>query len=396
MSEGTAEDFDDRTIGRRLKRIRQSRKKSLRVIAGLAGISASHLSRIENGERALDRRSLVVALANALQVSPAELTSLPVPAPVDGTSDSSIQAVRRALMAVSAGLPGGEVQPVEQLVHRANQVEKVSYDQRGVLLPSLIADLHTTMAVGKDMPELLRTAAMLHSQTVRGFFYIVGAPLDLRWQATLFGRQAVEELGDATMRGVVAWATVIETLATGVFDLAWHELDSTDVPNSTSEGMQLNGMLALSRSLVAAADQRPAERTAALETATEIAERTGQGDAFRLGFGPTNVAIWKMAASLEAGEPDETVRIARETNPEQHHSRERRATYWADFGRALARVRRRDDAVKALRRGEQLFPMRILRNPYTRDSIAELVAHSKNDDSGREIRGMAYRAGLPV
>jgi len=130
MASDINEGYDDRTIGRRLKHIRQSRKKSLRTIAGLAGISAGHLSRIENGERALDRRSVVVALANALQVSPSELTSLPVPAPATEL-DRSIHAVRRALMAVSAGRPGGEVQPVEQLRHRLNDIDATDYDHRG-------------------------------------------------------------------------------------------------------------------------------------------------------------------------------------------------------------------------------------------------------------------------
>ncbi|MGH3768189.1 MAG: helix-turn-helix domain-containing protein [Pseudonocardiaceae bacterium] len=103
-------DFDDaRTIGQRIGQIRYARGKSLRVVAALAGISASHLSRIERGERALDRRSETVALADALQISPSELTRLPVPAPGNGSTDAAIQAVRRALMGVSHGLPGGQV-----------------------------------------------------------------------------------------------------------------------------------------------------------------------------------------------------------------------------------------------------------------------------------------------
>ncbi|MDQ3762128.1 MAG: helix-turn-helix domain-containing protein [Actinomycetota bacterium] len=61
---------DNRTIGRRLRQIRYARGKSLRVIAGLAGISTSSLSRIERGERAFDNRSETVALANALQIAP--------------------------------------------------------------------------------------------------------------------------------------------------------------------------------------------------------------------------------------------------------------------------------------------------------------------------------------
>ncbi len=80
MDDTANDEWDDRTIGRRLRSIRHGRRKSLRVIADLAGISAGHLSRIENGERALDRRSLTVALADALQVAPQELTGLPVTA----------------------------------------------------------------------------------------------------------------------------------------------------------------------------------------------------------------------------------------------------------------------------------------------------------------------------
>ena len=45
---------DAQTIGARLRHIRNSRKKSLRVVAGLAGMSKSRLSEIERGESALD------------------------------------------------------------------------------------------------------------------------------------------------------------------------------------------------------------------------------------------------------------------------------------------------------------------------------------------------------
>jgi transcriptional regulator with XRE-family HTH domain len=67
-------DYSVSDIGRRLRQIRHARRKSLKVIAGLAGISESHLSRLESGERALDRRLLIQALANALEVAPTEIT----------------------------------------------------------------------------------------------------------------------------------------------------------------------------------------------------------------------------------------------------------------------------------------------------------------------------------
>lgn len=87
-----------------------------------------------------------------------------------------------------------------------------------------------------------------------------------------------------------------------------------------------------------------------------------------------------------------------EIEPPQHHSnRSRQAAYWVYYGRALARLRgRRDDAVRALREAELILPHRVQRDPFARDVMAELVSRSRDDTIGRELRGMAYRSGLPV
>lgn len=78
-------------------------------------------------------------------------------------------------------------------------------------------------------------------------------------------------------------------------------------------------------------------------------------------------------------------------------SPQRKAAYWADYGRALARLRgRRADAALALRRAELISPTRVHRHPFVRETLAELVSKARRDEVGRELRGMAYRAGLPV
>jgi transcriptional regulator with XRE-family HTH domain len=390
-------DDDARTIGARLRQIRNSRKKSLRVIAGLAGISKSKLSLIERGEIALDSRAEIVALANALRIAPSELTELPVPAPANGHADSAVDAVRLALMAIGRQRPGGQVVSVEELRARAHAIEGADFESRGVALPGLIRDLHNTLAAGRDVAELLDLAVLVHAQTTRGWLYVVGAPLDLRREAATLAQRMAQERDDPTALGVAAWGAVIEMVAAGAFDLAQDELNSVTVPMNSPESMQLAGMLALSGSLVAAADRRPGDVDAALEYAAELAQRTGQGNAYLMGFGPTNVGLWRMAAALEIRDYERAATIAEGLNPKAHPSRERRATYWMDYGRALARLRgRQDDAVRALRIAEELFPMRVLRNPFARDVIGELVARSRRDAVGRELRGMAYRAGLPV
>lgn len=49
----------------------------------------------------------------------------------------------------------------------------------------------------------------------------------------------------------------------------------------------------------------------------------------------------------------------------------------------------------AFRRGEVISPL-TMRSPYAREVLAELVVQSRRDAVDRELRGMAYRAGLPV
>jgi transcriptional regulator with XRE-family HTH domain len=391
-----------RTIGRRVRQIRNARQKSQRVVAERAGISKSYLCRLEKGQRALNQRSLIVALAGALEIAPSELTKLPVSPSADGDTDTAIKGVRRALIAVSHDLPGGQYVPVETLRARvdalvtAQRLNKL--DQVGRDLPDLVRDLHTTIAAGRDVAELLVLAVLLHVQGSHAFLHDVGAPADLRGHAAMLGRQAAWEHGEPDMLGMAAFGSANGLLAAGELDLAQAMLDSVTVPTTTGRAEQLEGMLALSRSLVAAADRRPGDVGAPLEHAAELAGRTGEGNAYGLGFGPTNVGVWRMTVALECGDHAQAATVAEGVRPELLPSVARQAAYWGDYGRVLARLRgRREDAVWALRRAEDLFPARVHRHPFTRDTVAELVARAPRDSpAGRELRKMAYRAGLPV
>jgi transcriptional regulator with XRE-family HTH domain len=391
---------DARTIGARLRQIRNSRKKGLRVIAGLAGMSKSKLSQIERGERALDSRSDIVVLANALQIAPSELTRLPEPTAGNGEGPA-VKAVRRALIAVSRDDPAGQVVPVDVLRTRVEALvadqRQCEHEQVGRELPELIRDLHTTMAAGRDVGELLGVAVMLHVQGSHAFLHDAGARPDLRWQAAVLARQAAREHGGADLLSLAAFGAANGLLAAGEFDMAQAELDSVTVPTTTDEAEQLEGMLALSRSLIAAADKRPGDVDAPLEHAAELAARSGEGNAYGLDFGPTNVGVWRMSVALEAHDYTQAASIAEGLRPELLPAATRRAAYWADYGRALARIRgRQDDAVRALRKAELISPPRVQRHPFVREVLGELLFRSRRDAVGRELRGMAYRAGLPV
>jgi hypothetical protein len=304
-------------------------------------------------------------------------------------------------MAVNHGYPGGEALPMDVLRSRVAAVINAGCigDQElaGRELPGLIRDLHTSIAAGRDVAELLELAALLHTQATIGWLRTAGASVDLREQAAVLARRAAEERDTPTVHGLAAAGAARVMLSSGAFDLAQTELDSVAVLRTNPETMQLDGMLALYRAEVAAADSRPAAVAPALDHADELTERTGEGNAYWLGFGPTNTGFCRTSVALDLKDYDMAVAAAESVDPRMHSNRSRQAAYWVYYGRALARRRERhDDAVMALHRAELIVPHRVQRDPFARDVLAELVVRSRQDAVGRELRGMAYRAGLPV
>jgi transcriptional regulator with XRE-family HTH domain len=390
-------------IGRRLRQIRNARGKSLKVIAGLAGISQSHLSNIEHGRRALDRRSLVSRLADALEVAPTDITggtSTVLPGvPVE---DRAVRDVRLALLGVTMDEPLGEVMPAEALRTRVGDVldaqRDCDYARVGERLPALVRDLHTSLNAHRDERAVLAMLALTHVQGTQAWLVDIGAPIDLAWQAATLAKQAADRLDDPMAHGIAAFGRAFGLLTAGAFELAARAVRDVEVGTGTNDALQVTGMLALTSSLVAAAMGDRAERVAAVEYATDLAHRAGAGGtALWLGFGPSNVDVWRMSVALEAGEHARATEIATAVNPAALPSPTRRATYWREYGRALAHLpRRHDDAVLMLRRAERISPTRIHRHPFMRSILTELLAKSRDNAAGRELRGMAHRAGLPV
>ena len=388
-------------IGRKLRQVRHARGKSLSVVAGLAGISTSYLSRLESGERSLDRRSLIVSLADALEVAPAELTETTIATPGEFAEDSALNEVRLSVLGATLGTPRGHVVTVDALANRISALlsaqQQCRHAEVGRLLPQLIRDTHETLGTGKHDGAILRLAALLHVQGTQAWLRDIGGPLDLGWQAAQLGQQASHRLGEPLSLGVTTFGTAHGLLAAGAFDLAGDVLTTADPGTATPDALQVSGMLAFTTSLLAAARGDAASRAAPLEHAAELAERTGEANALWFGFGPSNVAVWRMAVALEVGDHAEAAKIAANVDPQMIPSPTRRAAYWADYGRALARIpKQHDAAVRALRTAEAISPARVHRHPITRSTLAELLSKAKRDAAGRELRGMAYRAGLPA
>lgn len=390
-----------RTIGWMLWRVRDDRRKSQQVIADLAGMSKSHLSRIERGERSPTLEE-IGALAAALQISTSDLTRLPVPAPANGHTDSTIEGVRLALDAIDVGHPGGLVLPVVVLRDQVAQIHAqrraCRFAEVATDLPGLIRDLHTTLATGADHGELLELAVYLHVHVTRPWLGHAAAPADLQRRVVFLARRLAQERDDVSTLAVAGFAVAGRLLTGGAFELGRAELDSLALPPVTADTAGLVCALTTTRALAAVLGGRPGDAAAPMDTAAEVAERFGAtGDTDPLGFvhAPADVGIERMWLALHAKEPDQAVSIAGNVHPESHPFRLGQAQYWLHYGCALAQLRgRHDDAVRALRTAEDIQPTKVRRDVMVRNTLAVLVRHSRRDAIGQELRDMARRAGL--
>jgi hypothetical protein len=259
----------------------------------------------------------------------------------------------------------------------------------GAALAGLIRDLHTSIAAGRDVAGLLDLAVLLHVGATTGSLRVAGASLDLRAQAAQLAHQAAQHRDSPAALGLATWGGLHVMLSAGEFDLAQAELDSVTVPTNSPESMQVAGMLALCRSFLAAASGRPGDVGGPLDHAAELAEHTGQGNAYWMGFGPQETGQWRARTALETGDYERAAAIAEGLHPASHPLRGRQAMYWVNYGQALARLRGRGDGAAA--GGEDLAAPRAPESTRPRGDrrVARPVA------PGLPGRAAAAEDGLP-
>lgn len=377
---------DNHFIGEQVAYWRKRRGKSQRVLAGLAGISQPYLSQIENGNRAIERRSTLVALADALQVSAAELTGQPGDPtdPAKARAAAHIPAIREALIMREISETQSGNGDAEAALAGA-----VAYDFAAVapLLPGLI-----TSATGVD---LIKTCHATMS-TCRHLGY-----LDLARDATRLGLATARELADPAWIGVAEYLRVhsLPHELTGVVDLASRAADQIQPHIGDPNARQAYGMLHLSAALRSAIEKQRDAAMDHLREAGSVAESLGDpSDGLglgRLAFGPTNVAIWRLTVQCELGEVGKAVADAATIRPERLLVANRPAWFYLDLARAYAHSGRNDDkAVAAFLRAESITPQFVRLQPVMRDTIAVIVRRTRRRAVSAPLRHAAAMVGL--
>lgn len=403
---------DEITIGARLRLLRRWRGKSQADLAGAAGLSPSFISMVENGRRPLDRRSHIAALANALSVSETDLVGGPhlTPDPVQSDPHRGIPPLRVALQTNTLTSPAVDhARPLPELaLVVASEIEPMrracNYVATGRLLPDVLDELHYHVAAPADEAakrlalQTLIDACACATFTAKNLNY-----RDLAHLAAHRAEEAAALLDDPIYKGRAdfVWLNTLARAAAHDRTLVAAERVAEQLEPHANDalGLQVLGMINLTAALTAATLQRGDTAVARLGEAERIARHVPDTPmANWQSFSTTNVNIWRVSIGVERGETGAgMLEMAEHVTLDGLETRSsRRADFFADVGRGLAREpKTKGQAVRWLRRAEQVAPQRIRNSTAVRESVSYLLNSARAEAGGRELRGMAARMGIP-
>ena len=402
--------YEREAAGQRIAKARRRRGLSQAVLAGLVGRSESWLSQVERGKRGVDSHSVLMRLAEALRVDIEELSGSADRDETGRRAYTAASLIEQAMMAygtsgpVDDGDEPGREASLDFLHAQASSAyqayQATRYDAAGRILPGLIRGVETAARTsGAASPAACAVRARAYDITA-ALLSRVGEPF-LAWAAADRAMFAAEQTGDPLLAAASAWR--MSYMITGrkhpqeALDLAMAAAAALVGATRTLslERLSVYGALHLAAATAAAARLDRMTTESLLATARGIAVRTGEANHMGTAFGPVNVAIHAISASLRLGDP----RTAAETGEAVDLAAMpvglvgRRTQVNLDLARAYAMTRKDAAAVNLLLAAERLSPQLVRYDPATRDVLTELLRR-EHRPSTPELRPLARRAGV--
>jgi transcriptional regulator with XRE-family HTH domain len=407
-------------IGVEVARWRKRRGLTRQQFADLCGRSASWVDKVEAGSRRLTQLPMLELVADVLHVSVDTLTG---DARAPGSRDAGASAcmdafeigsIREALQryeAISSVFaPVQRDQPpdldrLEQSVtHAWLSFQSAAYPSLGQSLPRLLRAAQSAASAhgaGDDDGWRARCLLSLTYQVTASALWKV-KEIDLAWLAAERGLATAEQTGDSLLISDAA-----RRVSQGLMTLGQHEqalsLLGADIERlepgrgqGSTAFLSLYGMLFLMGAVVAGRAMRGAVAREFLAEGAGVAGQLGfDGNERYTAFGPTNVALHRVAVLADLGDGGAVVDAAREVLPGDLVllPRERRANFHIDVARGHALAGRRNEAVTALLNAETLAADEVRCRPVATALIAEL--QRRPGPRSWPLTELAARAGMP-
>jgi transcriptional regulator with XRE-family HTH domain len=393
---------EDMSVGERIRYYRKRRGLSQPVLAGLVGRSTSWLRKVERGERAVDKLSVLRLLANVLKVEIGNLLGgieLPPNGGAPHEAPRGLHAVRRALYVPD---PPDREPPTPHALH-ADVVEAKqligngAYEQLSLMLADVITDAR--VAVEHRVPGAwwsLAGACQVTSSLMRNL-----GDTRVAWIAADRAITAARHLDDPAMVGIAMRDMGKALMYEGMLDEAASvSSNAADLlaPSDAhpSELWTVWGLLKLVEATAAARGDNPAHAWRVFPAVRAAAERLGSGrNDYWEAFGPSSVGVVEVAAAVESGDPVEALRIADRVDVTEMAIAERRARFCLYV--AYAHVLRADDAaaVVQLVEGER-HSRDVIRYHVRAREIVQVCLRRERQSRTPALRGLAERMGVLV
>jgi transcriptional regulator with XRE-family HTH domain len=383
------------SFGQRVGQLRTHRGLSQKQLAAEIGRSESWVSQVERDVLPVERIPVLRSLADALQVSLADLqprvqsaTTTENPDNLGGLEDLRLTLTGHPtplLLLQQVDAPPhltlaearAQVADAWELTHRS-QFAQIN-DALATLIPQLehLSRSSTRPTQRREFSDLLASAY----QAASAAFAKIGEP-DASWVAA--DRSiAVGERGTDPLAGLAghfrmahAFIRLIRleqaeiACRTGIEALSRTALEDNTPPNIVS----LYGALHLALAVTLARAGRRVEAREALDDARETANRLGHDrDDYGTEFGPTNVGLHAVAVAVDLGDFGEALALAELVNA-KGLSPERQASHHIDKARAHAALRHSGDAIGELLAAEHLAAELVRNNNLARQTARELSA----------------------
>lgn len=388
------------------------------VFADRMGKSLSWVDKIKNGDRQLDRLSVLRHIAQVLDI-PLQVLVDPAEAerqllcPDDRDLDAIRAALRRYDAITNVFRPNGDVLPepnldrLERSVRYGWMAFQVSnYQAIGQLLPDLIREAQAAVwQLDGDEERAAKTwLAWTYQLTAATAFKLGDAQLG--WTAADRGIQLAEQTEDLALIGNAARRVAhaltytrqsndAVTMVRSAADRLAPHLRRADAAFMSAYGMLLlKGSIAAARAYQAA-DVRDLQAEAMNVAARLVVDRNEHWSA----FGTTNVLVHQVAALADMQGGGRVVEAAHGVSQADlmRLPKERRASHLLDVARGYLQWGKRDEAATTLLHADQFAPEEVRCRRMTRQFIADLMrSYPRRSSPPSALAKVAREVGIAV
>ncbi|MGV9408778.1 helix-turn-helix domain-containing protein [Nocardia sp. NPDC003693] len=402
-------DDADQYIGRQVKAIRKRRGITQQVLADRTGfLSRGAIAKYENGERPVDSRRVMVALAQALGVTLADLTGHEQERmdPSAAGFHTAVPDIEVAIWTRGNMTHAAPPRTVDQLTTDARRAAGLriacDYAALGPMLAPMLTDCYRHIAEAESAErdrswDVLSMVAHTTAAALKARGY--GA---LSWSAAAEAERAANNIGGTAALAATAFTRSQVLLSRpgslpAALDYAEGTAASIAADVRTVGEVEGLGMLHLQASLVTAAlggDPEP-HLTEAAETAGRLADAPAGTSILRNPtFGAANVQLWRMSAAMERREPGQVLALAPTLTPDALPAEGRKAQYFVEIGRAHAMKRDYRDSLYALLRAEHAAPQHVRNMAHVRELVGHMMRTAKRDLTTGDLGKLAQRVGV--